>query len=159
MFKPRRKQEVMSLLFGLSQAQANQWIHRLTPVLQSALGYEKQLPERKASTLEQVLAACPGLEMVIDGTERRIQRPQDKEQQKQNYSGKKNKKKTHTKKNVLITDRKRRVHYLSGTYEGKKHDKAICDQEEYSFPPQSTLYVIQGHGLSRLRARANRSAC
>ena len=29
----------------------------------------------------------------------------------------------------------RRVQYLSGTYGGRVHDKRICDEEEYQFPP------------------------
>ncbi len=62
------------------------------------------------------------LELIIDGTERRITRPQDKEERKQYYSGKK---KTFTVKNLVITQRKGKVLYLSDTYEGKKHDKAI----------------------------------
>jgi hypothetical protein len=140
-FKLYPLQEVQGLLFGLSQAQANAWIHRLTPVLRTALGYEKQLPQRQAQNLEQVLAACPSLEFFIDGTERRIQRPQDPQQQKLNYSGKK---KTHTRKNLLITDAARRVQYLSATVEGKKHDKAIADAERYSFPADSTLYQDTG---------------
>ncbi len=140
-FKLYPLQEVQGLLFGLSQPQANEWIARLTPLLQQALGYEKQLPQRRPQNLEQVLSACAGLEFFIDGTERRIPRPQNQERQKLNYSGKK---KSHTRKNLLLSDRQRRVQYLSATYEGKKHDKAIADAEEYRFPPGSTLYQDTG---------------
>ena len=45
-------QEVQGLLFGLGQPQANEWIHRLTPILNAVLGHEKQLPARKAADLE-----------------------------------------------------------------------------------------------------------
>jgi hypothetical protein len=31
------------------------------------------------------------------------------------------------------------IEFLSNTYEGKKHDKAICDEENYEFPEGSTL--------------------
>src|SRR3954454_19042539 len=31
-------QEVLGFLFGISQGQANQWIHRLTPIVKKALG-------------------------------------------------------------------------------------------------------------------------
>jgi hypothetical protein len=68
----------------------------------------------------------------IDGTERRCQRPSDQEEQKQFYSGKK---KTHTvKSNVIVTLGKRRVEYLSGTCEGRKHDKKVMSfqKEAYS---------------------------
>ena len=61
-----------------------------------------QLPERRAANLETVLSACPSLEFIIDGTERPINRPKDKDKQKSHYSGKK---KAHTVKNNLITER------------------------------------------------------
>jgi len=52
-----------------------------------------------------------GKEMVLP--ERKINK------QKKNYSGKK---KMHTRKNLIISDEKRRICYLSPTVEGKKHD-------------------------------------
>lgn len=58
-------QEVQGYLFGIGQAQANEWVHRLTRVLNQALGHEQQLPEREPSKLEQVLSACPSLEFII----------------------------------------------------------------------------------------------
>jgi hypothetical protein len=82
-------QTVQGVLFGMSQAQANVWIHRLTPILQAALGQEQLLPERDPRNLEQTLAEYDVLEFMIDGTERRRQRPKDDNQQKEYYSGKK----------------------------------------------------------------------
>jgi hypothetical protein len=134
-------QEVQGFLFGMSQAQANQWIHRLTGVLNQALGYEQQLPEREPANLESVLQTCPSLEFMIDGTERRINRPKDKADRKTYYSGKQ---KTHTVKNVVIHDRRGKVRYLSDTYEGKKHNKAIADEEDLRFPDGSTLWQDTG---------------
>jgi len=53
----------------------------------------------------------------LDGTERRINRPLNEEQQRRKYSGKK---KTHTAKNlVLVNENTRRVVYLSETTKGK----------------------------------------
>lgn len=65
-------QEVQGFLFGMSQAQANEWIHRLSGVLNQALGHEEQLPEREPANLKTVLDVCPSLEFMIDGTERLI---------------------------------------------------------------------------------------
>lgn len=42
----------------------------------------------------------------IDGVERPINRPQDKEKQKENYSGKK---KRHTRKNVAVSAQKKDI--------------------------------------------------
>jgi len=136
-FKVYPLQEVLGFLFGMGQSQANEWIHRLTEVLNQALGYQMQLPERNPKNLEQVLRDCPGLEFIIDGTERAIRRPKDRDAQKRFYSGKK---KRHTRKNNLIGDlNSKKIKYLSGTYEGKKHDKAVCDEEDYQFPEGSIL--------------------
>ena len=82
-------QEVQGLLFGMSQGQANDWIQRLTPILQKALDKQALLPERNPANLEQVLETYDFLEFSIDGTERRRQRPLDPQQQRDYYSGKK----------------------------------------------------------------------
>ncbi len=134
-------QEVQGVLFGMSQAQANQWIHRLTRVLNQALGYEQQLPEREPANLKRVLSRCPSLAFIIDGTERRINRPNDKPDRKTYYSGKC---KAHTVKNLVIPERGGKVRYLSDTYEGKKHDKAIADEEDLQFPEGSTVWQDTG---------------
>ena len=95
-------QVLQGMLFDLSQSQANEWIHRLTPILNEALGEEQQLPARRAKDIKILLEACPELEFMIDGTERPVRRPKDGAQQKALYSGKK---KRHTVKNNVITDK------------------------------------------------------
>ena len=134
-------QVVQGFLFGMGQPQANEWVHRLTGVLNQALGSEKQLPEREPAKLVEVLKACPSLEFMMDGTERPINRPQEKADRKTYYSGKK---KTHTVKNNIISERGGKVLFLSDTYEGKKHDKKIADEEGYQFPVGRTLWQDTG---------------
>ena len=114
-------QMAQGFFFGMGQPQANEWIHRLSPVLKAALGYDLQLPARQPQDIKAVLETCPGLEFIIDGTERPIRRPQDPARQKANYSGKK---KRHTRKNNVITHKRTgKVKGLSPTVEGKRHDK------------------------------------
>ena len=88
-FKVYPLQVVQGVLFGMSQPQANYWVGVLSPVLQEALAYEKQLPSRSPQTLNEVLSEYDTLNFQIDGTERRRQRPKDKIKQKEFYSGKK----------------------------------------------------------------------
>ncbi|MBW4466400.1 MAG: transposase family protein, partial [Pegethrix bostrychoides GSE-TBD4-15B] len=128
--------------FGMAQAQAHEWIHRLSSVLNVALGYEKQLPERRPHRLAAVLKDCPALEFIIDGTERPINRPTDNDEQQAYFSGKK---KTHTLNNNLISQRGGKVVYLSDTYEGSVHDKLICDLEGHEFPDSSKLWQDKGY--------------
>lgn len=142
-FKIYPLQEVQALLFGFGQAQANEWLHRLTPVLNAALGYEMQLPARAAADLEQVLLECPSLEFIIDGTERPIQRPKAPHRQREHYSGKK---KRHTVKNNVITHKPtKKIKGLSATEPGRKHDKKLADEAAHRFPPGSQLWKDTGY--------------
>ena len=135
-------QEMLGYVFGLGQTQAGEWIHRLTPILNQALGYEKQLPARKAQDVAQVLQMCPELEFIIDGTERPIRRPKNKKKQEDNYSGKK---KRHTIKNNVVTEKRtRKVKVLSATCEGKKHDKKLADEQAIPFPKGSKVWKDTG---------------
>jgi len=135
-------QVLQGFLFGLSQPQANDWIHRLTPLLNAALGYEQQLPARRADDIELLLQTCPELEFMIDGTERLIRRPKDPHQQKAKYSGKK---KTHTVKNNLITEKRTgKIKGLSPTVDGNMHDKKLADEQGLRFPKQSKLWQDTG---------------
>lgn len=134
-------QAVQGFLFGIGQSQACEWIHKLSRILNQALGYEKQLPEREPAKLEAVLSECPSLEFLMDGTQRPINRPKDADEQEEYYSGKK---KCHSVTNNLISHRGGKVFFLSDTYSGRVHDKAICDGEEYAFPEGSTLWQDTG---------------
>lgn len=141
-FRHYPTQEVLAFLFGFSQGQACHWIHRLTPIVNRALGYQLQLPARPAAELEEVLKACPDLKFLIDGTERPIRRPQDKQRRKEDYSGKK---KRHTKKNIVITDKATgKIIVLGQTHPGRQHDKACADEDGFTFPVGSTVYKDSG---------------
>ena len=59
-FRVYPTQDVMGLFSGLSQPQVCAWVHRLTPLLQAALGRELHLPTRTPARLYQVLARLPG---------------------------------------------------------------------------------------------------
>jgi hypothetical protein len=131
-------QVLLGEAFGLSQAQANYWLHRLLPVVAQALDELKLLPERDPRHFaRQEQRQGEPLDLIIDGTERRRQRPKNKEKQALHYSGKK---KAHTDKNVVIVNTKtKRVGYLSRTYAGKTHDKKIADTESIAYPRKARL--------------------
>ena len=91
--------------------------------------------------------------MIIDGTERRHQRPKNSEKQRLHYSGKK---KAHSDKNVVIVNaRSKRVGYLSGTYTGKAHVKRVAEGEGIRYPRQSTL--LKDTGFQRYEPRVRRT--
>lgn len=124
-FRVYPTQDVMGLFFGVSQPQVCDWVHRLTPLVQAALGRELHLPTRQPARLHQVLARCPDLAFILDGTERAVRRPQAEPAQREHYSGRR---KTHTVKNVLIVAG-RKVAALSATRPGRIHDKKVAAQE------------------------------
>lgn len=136
-------QVVMGELFGMNQSAANQWIHRLLPVLRDALTAMGVMPEREGSRFalsERRKAESPAY--IIDGTERRRQRPKNPEKQGLHYSGKK---KIHSDKNVVIVNAKsKRVGYLSPTVAGKTHDKKVADQEQIAYPRKAELHKDTG---------------
>ena len=122
--------DVLGLLFDLNRSNACRNVQKLTAVLEKTLGKKMVLPKRKISTLKELFEIFPNVkDLFIDGTERPIQRPKDNEKQKENYSGKK---KTHTRKNIVITDKNRRIGYLSPPEAGKKHDYGMFKE---LFPP------------------------
>jgi Helix-turn-helix of DDE superfamily endonuclease/DDE superfamily endonuclease len=136
-------QELLGTVFGLSQPRVNQWIHRLLPVLLQALDDLGFLPERDPGQFarhERGQGEPPDL--IIDGTERRRQRPKNPEKQRLHYSGKK---KAHSDKNVVVVNaRSKRVGYRSGTYAGKTHDKKVADGERIRYPRRATLLTDTG---------------
>jgi DDE superfamily endonuclease len=131
-------QTMHGLQCELSQPQTNYWIHHLFPVLQRALAALAVAPERDASWVAPSPLALEGApEGVIDGTERRRQRPTDAAQQKEQYSGKK---KTHTDKNLLlVNEHTHKVIYLGPTVAGKTHDKKAADTAQICYPTNATL--------------------
>ena len=136
-------QALLGELFELSQGRVNSWIHRLLPILHAALDELGVRPERDASRFAQGEAASgEAPRLIIDGTDRRRQRPKNPEKQAAHYTGKK---KTHTDKNVVIANvRSKRISFLSGTCPGKRHDKKVADQEDICYPPETVLYKDTG---------------
>lgn len=132
-------QVVMGELFGMTQPGANQWIHRLLPILQAALNDLGVMPERKGSEFAQAAKESGEVaDYIIDGTERRRQRPKSREKQALHYSGKK---KAHTDKNlVIVNTRSRRVAYIGPTQAGRIHEKKMAEEAHISYPPETRLH-------------------
>ena len=145
-FKCYPLQEVIAVLFGLSQGQVSHWVGVLTPLVNAALGRELLLPARRPADLERLLADVPELRLLIlDGSERPIRRPKNKQSRKDDYSGKK---KAHRKKNLLLSSHQRQIVYLGPTSAGSVHDKKLADESDLRLPPDAL--ALQEHRLPRL---------
>jgi hypothetical protein len=136
-------QSVMGELFGMGQSQANEWIHVLLPILKQALddlGFTPERNPRKFKKKER--DRKDAVDSIIDGTERRRQRPKKAKKQALHYSGKK---KIHSDKNIVIaTAKKKRISFLSQTYPGKTHDKKVAETEHISYPSHIRLHKDTG---------------
>lgn len=131
-------QVVQGQLFEMSQSSASEWIHFLLPVLAEALDELGVMPERDGAQVarhERRQAEAPDL--IVDGVERRRQRPKDPKIQAIHYSGKR---KGHYDKNLVVAHtRSKRVSYLSPTLPGAVHDKALADHVGIRYPAKTTL--------------------
>jgi DDE superfamily endonuclease/Helix-turn-helix of DDE superfamily endonuclease len=120
--------DLLSVLFNFDRSCAHDWVHRLLPILETALGHKQVLPVRKLSSIEEFLERFAEVQAVmVDGTERPLQRPQDAQRQKEHYSGKK---KRHTRKHITGSTRKKRVMILTKARPGSVHDKRQLNEAE-----------------------------
>lgn len=120
--------DVASFWVGFARSSACTWMHDLLPVLELTMKRKFVLPERKISDPEEFLRLFPETaEVFIDGVERLKQRPKKKKAQNKAYSGKK---KAHTRKSVIVSDRKRRVLVITKQKSGRRHDKRLADKDD-----------------------------
>ncbi|EKO89038.1 transposase, IS4 family [Leptospira interrogans serovar Grippotyphosa str. 2006006986] len=97
----------------------------LAEALFLSLGSMNTLPANEISDLKRKLKKLKKLKyVIIDGTERPIRRPTDKDLQKEFYSGKK---KRHTIKNLILTNKDKAILFLSNTISGKTHDLKVAE--------------------------------
>ena len=76
--------------FNMNKSCAHTWLYKIFPIFTNTLKYLNVLPETKFETPEEMQKAFKGIDTIlVDVTERVIQRPQDKTAQTDHYSGKK----------------------------------------------------------------------
>jgi len=154
-------QVVLGELFDLSQSRANRWIHQLLPILQQALKDLDVQPERNPRQFaRRERQRGEPLDLIIDGTERRRQRPKNKAKRDELYSGHK---KQHADKNLVIVNRQtKRIGFLSQTYVGKVQDKKIADTERIAYPRGARLgkdtgfQAYEPRGIATYQPKKNR---
>lgn len=119
--------DVFGFHIGCDRSQACRWVAHILPVLELTMQRKLVLPQRKITSIEEFQQLFPEVkEIMVDGTERRRQRPKKKKAQQKTYSGKK---KIHGRKNIIVSDRKKRVLVLTKTKSARRHDKRLADKE------------------------------
>jgi hypothetical protein len=116
-------QATVGALFGATQTDVSRELRRLLPLIQQCLPAplvweivvdQQSVPADTYLALDQ----HPDGRVLIDATEQRVSRPQDSEQQKAYYSGKK---KAFTLKTQVITDGQHHIEAISVAVPGAEH--------------------------------------
>jgi DDE superfamily endonuclease len=137
-------QEAHADMFSMQQKQCNEFVHGLKVILDKTLHSLSVMPATTNEELQVKLAVLEkngAMNLLHDGTEREIPRPQNEDDQKDKYSGKKKK---HTVKNAAIITMTCYVLFLSQTVNARMHDKKMADTM-YSFKNGFTLWQDTGY--------------
>ena len=117
---------VLGYLFGLDDRPAARIVARLVPLLEAAGRASLRLPDpgpHHRRDLPQLLKNTPGLMVLVDTFEQRVQRPSDPEEQKRWYSGKK---KAHTiKVQVAVEEERGRIVDVADSVPGPTADITV----------------------------------
>lgn len=133
--------DVFGFHIGCDRSQACRWVAHILPALELTMQRKFLLPKRKITSIEEFQKLFPEVkEIMVDGTERRRQRPKKKKAQQKTYSGKK---KTHSRKNIVVSDTKKRILVVTKTKSGRRHDKRLADKEELfeHIPKEVAVYI------------------
>ncbi len=118
--------DAMAVLTSHCRSKCGDSVKLLLPVLEKSLGRNFVLPARRGRSLEEIFRENPELKDVfIDGTERRVNKPKKLKKRDKLYSGKK---KSHTRKSIVVSDERKRILLLSQCKSGRRHDKRIVDK-------------------------------
>ena len=119
--------DVAGFLMPFDQSRAHRQFTRGVRLLHYVLEVEGYLPVRSIASVAEFAQLFAEVDpLIIDATEQPIQRPQDREYQKECYSGKK---KHHTCKAMIISSLERYIHYVSNSYTGNSHDYSLLKAE------------------------------
>ena len=119
--------DVLAYTFGISRGCACESVQRLLPILKQAQKKLRVLPKRTTDDPKELLQLIESVDhILIDATERPIQRPQKPARQKKHYSGKKG---YHTVKNTTISGTDKRILILGETVPGSQHDYTLLKEE------------------------------
>lgn len=147
--------DVLSSIFDLDRGPACRRVQQLLPVLEATLGRKIVLPERKITSIEEFYQKFPeARDVLVDGTERPVQKPKSTKKRKKLYSGKK---KTTARKHIVMSDPKKRILVLGKSKTGRRHDLRITERQQLLdyLPPDVTAWMDSGFiGAERLHANS-----
>ena len=103
--------DVMGFISGRARSKCCESVHAWLPLLEKVLCYACVLPARQIRTVEEFYRQFPGVkDVMVDGTERPIQRPKSSKKARKTYSGKK---KRHARKTIVLVTPNKRIGVLT----------------------------------------------
>jgi len=143
--------DVLSSIFDLDRGPACRRVQQLLPVLEATLGRKIVLPDRKITSIEEFYQKFPeAKDVLVDGTERPVQKPKDAKKRKKVYSGKK---KTTTRKHIVVATPDKKILVLGKSKTGRRHDWRITERQRLLdyLPPDVTAWMDSGFvGANRI---------
>lgn len=137
---------LLGFLFDVDETTILRNINHIGPLFEQFLPLpEKIIPmASKLKTMAELLRWYPQLRVVIDATEQCIPRPKDKDKQRFYYSGKK---KRHTIKTQIVSNKNGIIFDTFGGVEGKRHDYLTFkdSQTDKIFPKEVGFEVDRGY--------------
>jgi hypothetical protein len=108
-------------LFNLDQSNVYRNIKHLEPLVKECIPLPKKVYQatRRIKDIEELLEYFPDMKAFLDATEQEIPRPKNKRRRKSYYSGKKKK---HTVRTQIITNKDGLIIHITGHVHGRKHD-------------------------------------
>jgi transposase len=117
--------EVLGFIFDLHKSNVGRNLKPIRDVLSKHLEIEwPEKGERAKKKMNEFMQEFPEVAMIVDATEQPTYRPQDQDEQKRYYSGKK---KRHTLKTQVVVLPDGSIAGFSDTVKGSQHDKSLYD--------------------------------
>lgn len=142
--------ELLGYLFSLHKSNAYRGVEDVLATLDAMTTFEYERPERERKplgSLQEVMDLFPGVALVIDAKEQRIERPKgtkDDDKQRPYYSGKK---KCHTLKNQVGVKPDGHIRCVSGSVPGSTHDLTLLRDSKVldQMPPDEQAMTDKGY--------------
>lgn len=152
--------ELLGFFFGVSQPTISRYVSQLLPMLEAHGLDTMRTPiisrKKRLSQLGQALQEVPELQLVIDSFEQKVQRPKDKSEQGEWYSGKK---RSHTVKSQVAVDTDiGQIVDISDSVTGRTADIKLLEQSGFlhDIPPETPVGGDLGYkGMDKLHPNAH----
>ena len=139
---------VLEHLFGIDESTVSRTIQRIQPLLQNRFILSERLPKKKIRTIQELKEFLPPDidldDILVDGTEQAIPRPEKKRRRTEHHSGKK---KRFTVKTQIAATRKGLIIHMSRPVPGRMHDYKLFKQSILPriIPKDTRLYGDSGY--------------